>query len=58
MWQSVRILSVLFSAIAVFVLGALWYSPFLFGRAWVKAHGFTEETISRMRATTSFIGLV
>ena len=51
MWQSVRILPVLFSAIAVFVLGALWYSPFLFGRAWVKAHGFTEETIARMRAS-------
>jgi len=51
MWESVRIFPVLVSAIAVFVLGALWYSPFLFGRAWVKAHGFTEETITRMRAS-------
>ena len=51
MWQSVRILPVLLSAIAVFVLGALWYSPFLFGRAWVRAHGYTEEKISQMRAS-------
>jgi len=53
MWQSVRILPVLLSAIAVFVLGALWYSPFLFGRAWVRAHGYTEEKIAQMRASAS-----
>ena len=51
MWGSVRILPVLLSAIAVFVLGALWYSPFLFGRAWVRAHGYTEEKITQMRAS-------
>jgi len=51
MWESIRILPVLLSAIAVFVLGALWYSPFLFGRAWVRAHGYTEEKIAQMRAS-------
>ena len=51
MWQSVRILPVLFSAIEVFVLGALWYSPILFGRARVKAHGINQQTIARMRAS-------
>jgi Protein of unknown function (DUF1761) len=51
MWEFVRILPVLVSAIAVFALGALWYSPFLFGRAWVRAHGYTEEKIARMRAS-------
>lgn len=51
MWESVRILPVLVSAIAVFALGALWYSPFLFGKAWVRAHGYTEEEIAQMRAS-------
>jgi hypothetical protein len=51
MWESVRILPVLVAAIAAFALGALWYSPVLFGRAWVRAHGFTEEKIAQMRSS-------
>jgi hypothetical protein len=51
MWEFVRILPVLVSAIAVFALGAVWYSPLLFGRAWVRAHGYTDEKIARMRAS-------
>ena len=51
MWQSVRILPVLVAAIAAFALGALWYSPVLFGRAWVRAHGYTEEKIAQLRAS-------
>jgi hypothetical protein len=42
--------SVIVSAIAVFAIGALWYSPVLFGKAWVKAHGYTPEKIAAMRA--------
>jgi hypothetical protein len=51
MGQSIRILPVFVSAVAVFVLGAIWYSPVLFGKAWVRAHGYTEEKIARMRAS-------
>jgi hypothetical protein len=51
MWESIRILPILVAAIAAFVLGALWYSPVLFGRAWVRAHGYTEEKIAQMRAS-------
>ena len=28
--------SVIVSAVAVFAIGALWYSPILFGKAWVN----------------------
>jgi Protein of unknown function (DUF1761) len=49
--QSIRFLPVLVSAAAVFALGAIWYSPLLFGKAWLKAHGHTEEKIAAMRAT-------
>ena len=32
-----------------FLLGALWYSPVLFARPWMAAHGFTEEQIKKFR---------
>jgi hypothetical protein len=51
MWESIRILPVFVSAVAVFALGALWYSPALFGKAWVRAHGHTDEKLARMRAS-------
>ena len=51
MWESLRILPVLVSAIAVFAIGALWYSPLLFGKAWARAHGLSEEKLERMRAS-------
>ncbi|MCF4009540.1 DUF1761 domain-containing protein [Rheinheimera sp. UJ63] len=35
----VSILAVLVAAISSFVLGGLWYSPLLFGKAWLKESG-------------------
>jgi hypothetical protein len=32
----------LLAAVANFVLGALWYSPLLFGKQWIKAQGFSK----------------
>lgn len=51
MWQPVSILPVFGSAVAVFLLGAIWYSPALFGKAWVRAHGYTDENLAVMRAS-------
>lgn len=31
------------AALSSFAVGALWYSPALFGKAWMKVNGFTEE---------------
>jgi hypothetical protein len=50
MIPSIHYIPVLVAAILAFVLGALWYSPVLFAGAWVRAHGYTEEQIARMRA--------
>jgi hypothetical protein len=38
-------LAVLVCGVVHQVLGALWYSPLLFGRPWLKAVGKTEEEI-------------
>lgn len=40
---SINFLAVAVAAIASFALGALWYSPVLFGKAWQKELGFTDE---------------
>lgn len=50
MLPTVRFLPVVAAAVATFAIGALWYSPVLFAKAWVKAHGYTEEKIQSMRA--------
>ena len=38
------------AALVAWLIGALWYSPLLFARAWVKAHGHTTEKLAAMRA--------
>ena len=47
---SIHVLPVLTAAVLAFVLGALWYSPALFAKAWVRAHGYTDEQLERMRS--------
>lgn len=37
------------AALSTIVIGALWYSPLLFGKAWEKAHGFSAEQLERVR---------
>ena len=46
----VNLLAVLVAAIVVFVIGGLWYSPLLFGKVWMRAHGYTPEKMEAMRA--------
>jgi uncharacterized protein DUF1761 len=45
----INLLAMLLSAIVAFVIGALWYSPLLFGKAWMAAHGFTPEAMADLR---------
>jgi hypothetical protein len=50
MLPTIHWLPVIGSAVAVFAIGALWYSPILLGKAWVKAHGHTPEKLAAMLA--------
>jgi hypothetical protein len=34
------------AALSAFVLGGLWYSPVLFGKAWMRATGLTAERLA------------
>jgi Protein of unknown function (DUF1761) len=42
-WPAVNYLAVLVAAVVMFILGGLWYSPFLFARKWIALQGKTEE---------------
>jgi len=43
----INFLAILVSGIAAMLIGALWYSPLLFGKVWMKAIGKTEEDLKK-----------
>jgi hypothetical protein len=38
-------LAIMVAALSTFLIGGLWYSPALFGKAWMRENGFTEESL-------------
>ena len=49
----INYLAVLVAAVVAFGLGGLWYSPILFAKPWLKAHGYTEDRLKEMQAGAS-----
>ncbi len=45
--SSINWLAVLVAGISAFVVGGIWYSPGLFGKAWMADNNFTEEQIKK-----------
>jgi hypothetical protein len=45
--SNINYLAVIVAAIAAFALGALWYSPILFGKIWQKEIGFTDKDLQK-----------
>ena len=45
----INYLAVVVATVAAFALGGLWYSPLLFAKVWVNAHGYTEEQVKAMQ---------
>lgn len=43
------LLPTLVAAVVAFLIGGLWYSPLLFAKQWIAAHGFGPEEVERMR---------
>ena len=41
---SCNYLAILVATVSTFLLGGLWYSPVMFGRAWMQEMGFTPES--------------
>jgi hypothetical protein len=60
---NVNLVAVIVTAIVSFVIGMLWYSPILFGKAWLKAGEFDKKFIQKMhkekmgrKMVASFVG--
>jgi len=51
-----NITGILVATVAGMILGALWYSPLLFGNAWMKCIGKTPDTLGK--PTVPMIGSV
>jgi Protein of unknown function (DUF1761) len=47
-------LAVVAAAVSTFLIGGLWYSPVLFGRAWMTANHFTQEDLNRSNVAKIF----
>jgi F0F1-type ATP synthase assembly protein I len=45
----INFLAVVVAAVVAFIIGGLWYSPFLFAKQWVKAHGYSDEQVAEMQ---------
>ena len=56
-WGAINWLAVGAAVIVNMVLGALWYSPVLLGKPWMKANGFTDESIKghKSEATKGYV---
>jgi len=47
----INYLAVVVAAVAAFALGGIWYSPLLFAKLWVAAHGYSEEQVNAMQTS-------
>jgi hypothetical protein len=47
-------LAVLAAALSTFLIGALWYSPALFGRTWMATSGVSEESMKQRNMAMVF----
>jgi hypothetical protein len=45
----INYLAVVVATVAAFALGGIWYSPLLFAKMWVSAHGFSEQQVKAMQ---------
>jgi hypothetical protein len=48
--------AVVVAAVACFLLGGLWYSPVLFGKAWQRETGLTDERLKQGNLALIFGG--
>jgi hypothetical protein len=46
--------AVLVAALSTFMIGGIWYSPALFGKAWMTENGFTEEGLKNSNMARIF----
>jgi hypothetical protein len=53
-FSKINYFAVLVAALSTFVLGGLWYSPLLFGKAWMRANNFSESDVATFSKARMF----
>ena len=53
-FSQINYLAVIVAAISTFGIGSLWYSKLLFGNAWMKAAGISEEDTKKANMAKTF----
>jgi len=53
-FSKINYLAVLVAALSTFLLGGLWYSPMLFGKAWMRANNFRDEDLQTFSKARMF----
>ena len=48
-YTHINVIAVIVAAIATFGIGALWYSPSLFGKQWLALNGYGPDKVEAMR---------
>ena len=52
--SNINFFALIVAAVASFGLGAIWYSPLLFSKAWQKAVGLTNEELAKANMALVF----
>jgi hypothetical protein len=52
--ENLNVWAILAATVSAFVVGGLWYSPFLFGKLWIKANGYGANP--PVANATTFVG--
>jgi hypothetical protein len=52
--EGINIWAVVVSAALAFILGGMWYSPIMFGKAWMKELKLTDEDLAKANMTMLF----
>jgi hypothetical protein len=52
--DQINFMAVITAALSTFLLGAIWYSPALFYKAWLSANNFSEEQVKNFSKARMF----
>lgn len=56
--STLNFFAILVAALSSFIIGGLWYSPFMFGKAWMAENGFKDEDLQGGMSKTFALSFV
>lgn len=56
--STLNFFAILVAALSSFIIGGLWYSPFMFGKAWMAENGFRDEDLEGGMSKTFALSFV